>query len=182
MSPQKSAKRTTATGKKFKGFTDEERAAMKERVQELRGAKVDGDSAVLAKIAAMPEPDRTMAKRLHAISGTACLRMPRMKRSSVSSKAGKNSRRGTPRSASATRRTSTKVGDFAPCPMNPTRIVSPQPFGILVCAIEMMGRLVQLVLPVVPCACRLGKQRRDIRRAQRLERTGGMQGLLQHRQ
>jgi uncharacterized protein YdhG (YjbR/CyaY superfamily) len=62
MSPKKST-----TGKKFKGFTAEERAAMKERVQELKGSKADGDSAVLAKIAAMPEPDRTLGKRLHAI-------------------------------------------------------------------------------------------------------------------
>jgi len=72
---QKSAKSTTATGKKFTGFTDEERAAMKERVQELktsagrgpRADEADGESAVLAKIAEMPEPDRAMAKRLHAI-------------------------------------------------------------------------------------------------------------------
>jgi hypothetical protein len=48
------------------GFTAEERAAMKDRVQELKG-KGDGESTVLAKIAAMPEPDRVMAKRLHAI-------------------------------------------------------------------------------------------------------------------
>jgi uncharacterized protein YdhG (YjbR/CyaY superfamily) len=53
--------------KKSKGFTAEERAAMKERVQELKAGKADGESAVLAKIAAMPEPDRAMAKRLHAI-------------------------------------------------------------------------------------------------------------------
>jgi hypothetical protein len=73
--PQTSAKSTTATTKKFTGFTDEERAAMKERVQEMktsapRGARVDkadGESAVLAKIAEMREPDRAMAKRLHAI-------------------------------------------------------------------------------------------------------------------
>jgi uncharacterized protein YdhG (YjbR/CyaY superfamily) len=72
---QKSAKSTTAINKKSKGFTDEERAAMKERAQELkaaarrgpRAAKADGESAVLAKIAEMPEPDRAMAKRLHAI-------------------------------------------------------------------------------------------------------------------
>src|SRR6266568_3101586 len=71
MSPKtdtrKSAKRTTATGKTSKGFTDEERAAMKERVRELKADAADGESAVLAKIASMPEPDRTMAKRLHAI-------------------------------------------------------------------------------------------------------------------
>jgi len=64
---QKSARRTTAINKKFKGFTDEERAAMKERVQELKADTADGESAVLAKIAAMPEPDRALAKRLHAI-------------------------------------------------------------------------------------------------------------------
>src|SRR5438309_1932570 len=62
---QMSAESTAATSKKFKGFTDEERGAMKDRIQELKGA--DGESAVLAKIAAMPEPDRTMGKRLHAI-------------------------------------------------------------------------------------------------------------------
>ena len=50
-----------------KGFTAEERAAMKEYVQELKAGKGDGESALLAKIAAMPEPDRAMAKRLHAI-------------------------------------------------------------------------------------------------------------------
>ena len=60
---------------KSKGFTDEERAAMKERSQELkaaarrgpRAAKADGESGVLAKIAEMPKPDRAMAERLHAI-------------------------------------------------------------------------------------------------------------------
>jgi len=60
MSPKKD------TGKR-KGFTDEERAAMKERVQELKSGKGDGESAVLAKIAAMREPDRALGKRLHAI-------------------------------------------------------------------------------------------------------------------
>src|SRR5437867_3781524 len=64
---QKSAKSTTATSKKFKGFTDEEHGAMKDRIQELRADKADGESAVLAKIAEMPEPDRAMGKRLHAI-------------------------------------------------------------------------------------------------------------------
>ena len=67
---QKSAKSTTSIGKKSNGFTDEERAAMKERLQELkaeRAGKADGESAVLAKIAEMPEPDRAMGKRLHAI-------------------------------------------------------------------------------------------------------------------
>jgi len=64
---QKSAKSTTAIGKKFKGFTDEERVAMKERVQELKADKADGEDAVLAKIGEMPEPERAMGKRLHAI-------------------------------------------------------------------------------------------------------------------
>src|SRR6059058_6167761 len=64
---QKSAKSTTAIAKKFKGFTDEEHGAMKDRIQELRADKGDGEAAVLAKIAEMPEPDRTMAKRLHTI-------------------------------------------------------------------------------------------------------------------
>src|SRR5947209_13932442 len=64
---QKSAKRTTAIGKTFKGFTDEERVAMKERARELKADTADGESAVLAKIAAMREPDRAMGKRLHAI-------------------------------------------------------------------------------------------------------------------
>ena len=72
---QKSAKSTTASNKKFTGFTDEERAAMKERVQELktsasrgpRADKADGESAVLAKIDEMSEPDRAKAKRVHAI-------------------------------------------------------------------------------------------------------------------
>ena len=67
----KSAKSTTARGKKAKGFTDEARAAMRGRAQELkaeaRGGKADGESAVLAKIAEMKGSDRTMAKRLHAI-------------------------------------------------------------------------------------------------------------------
>ena len=64
---QKSAKRTTATGTTSKGFTDEERVAMKERFQELKAAKANGESAVLARIAEMREPDRAMGKRLHAI-------------------------------------------------------------------------------------------------------------------
>src|SRR3989338_5998395 len=61
---KKAAKNTTAIGKTF---TDEERAAMKDRVQELSADKADGEKAVLAKIAEMPEPDCAMAKRLHAI-------------------------------------------------------------------------------------------------------------------
>ena len=66
---QRSAKRTTATGKTSKGFTAEERAAMKERAKELssRADKADGDGDVLAKIAEMQEPDRVMGERLHAL-------------------------------------------------------------------------------------------------------------------
>jgi uncharacterized protein YdhG (YjbR/CyaY superfamily) len=71
----KSTKNTAASGKTSAGFSDEERAAMKERAKELKAEaraasrknKAEGESAVLAKIAEMPEPDRTMAKRLHAI-------------------------------------------------------------------------------------------------------------------
>ncbi|CAN5895628.1 DUF1801 domain-containing protein [soil metagenome] len=73
---KKSAKRTTANGKTSKGFTDEERAAMKERSQELkaearrgtRGSKkADGESDVLANIAEMRGSDRAMAGRIHEI-------------------------------------------------------------------------------------------------------------------
>jgi uncharacterized protein YdhG (YjbR/CyaY superfamily) len=63
----KSAKRTTATDKTSEGWTDEERAAMKERAKELKADKAGGERAVLAKIAEMPEPDRALAERLHAI-------------------------------------------------------------------------------------------------------------------
>ncbi len=74
-SARRSAESTTAIGGKSKGFTDDERAAMRERAQELKaearrgpGAdKADGESAVLAKIAEMQGPDRAMAERLHAI-------------------------------------------------------------------------------------------------------------------
>jgi uncharacterized protein YdhG (YjbR/CyaY superfamily) len=64
---QKRSKSTTA--KKSKGFTAEERAAMRERAQELKAEarKADGESAVLAKIAEMPKPDRAMGERIHAI-------------------------------------------------------------------------------------------------------------------
>jgi uncharacterized protein YdhG (YjbR/CyaY superfamily) len=70
---QKSAKSATATNKKSKGFSDEEKAAMKERARELKAEaraskdRAAGESAALAAIAAMPEPDRAMARRLHAI-------------------------------------------------------------------------------------------------------------------
>jgi uncharacterized protein YdhG (YjbR/CyaY superfamily) len=72
---QKSAKSGNVTSTASTGFTAEERAAMKERARELKaearrgsGAdKADGESAVLSKIAEMPEPDRTMGERLHAL-------------------------------------------------------------------------------------------------------------------
>src|ERR1044072_3650146 len=104
---RKSPKGTTATRNKSKGFTDEERAAMKEHVQELRAEarrgprarEAEGESDVLAKIAEMPEADRAMAQRLHAIIKTSAPAPSRQ------------------RSASATRRTSTK----APCGRPPAR-------------------------------------------------------------
>ena len=71
MSPVKSTTRKAT--QKSKGFTDEEKAAMKERAKELKTEaradkdKAEGESAVLAAIAKMSEPDRGMAKRLHAI-------------------------------------------------------------------------------------------------------------------
>jgi uncharacterized protein YdhG (YjbR/CyaY superfamily) len=66
MSAKKATQKST---KKSKGFTDEERAAVKERAQELKAEarKAEGESALLAKVAEMPEPDRAMAERLHAI-------------------------------------------------------------------------------------------------------------------
>jgi uncharacterized protein YdhG (YjbR/CyaY superfamily) len=72
---QKPAKRTAAKDKTYEGFDDEERAAMKDRAEELkaasrrrpRAAKADGESDMLAKIAEMGEPDRVMAERLLAV-------------------------------------------------------------------------------------------------------------------
>jgi uncharacterized protein YdhG (YjbR/CyaY superfamily) len=70
---RRSAKSTTAIDKKSKGFTDEERAAMKERARELKSERrgstneAAGENDVLAKIAEMEEPDRAMATRLHAL-------------------------------------------------------------------------------------------------------------------
>jgi hypothetical protein len=66
---QKSAKSTTATKKRYEGFTDEEKAAMQSRVQEMKASaqKADGESEVLAKIAELPASDRALGKRLHAI-------------------------------------------------------------------------------------------------------------------
>jgi len=67
MAERKPAK--AGTQKKSQGFTAEERAAMKERVRELKAAKnkADGEGDVLAKIAEMPGPDRALAKRVHAL-------------------------------------------------------------------------------------------------------------------
>ncbi|MDQ2783814.1 MAG: DUF1801 domain-containing protein [Chloroflexota bacterium] len=68
-----SAKSTTAIDKPSEGFTDEERAAMKARAKELKAEaradkdRADGENAVLTAIAAMPERDRAMGERLHAI-------------------------------------------------------------------------------------------------------------------
>jgi uncharacterized protein YdhG (YjbR/CyaY superfamily) len=70
---QESTKSTTAINKKSKGFTSEEQAAMKERVKELKAEaradknRAEGESDVLAKIAELSEPERTMASRLHEI-------------------------------------------------------------------------------------------------------------------
>jgi uncharacterized protein YdhG (YjbR/CyaY superfamily) len=64
---QKSAKSSTASGKTSKGFTAEERAAMRERAQELKAGDADGEGTVLAKIAEMPQPDRALAERIHAL-------------------------------------------------------------------------------------------------------------------
>jgi uncharacterized protein YdhG (YjbR/CyaY superfamily) len=60
MSPKKDTQ-------KSEGFTDEEKAAMKERAKELKASKADGEGTLLAKIAEMSEPDRSMATRLHEI-------------------------------------------------------------------------------------------------------------------
>jgi uncharacterized protein YdhG (YjbR/CyaY superfamily) len=70
MAERKTAKKKSAgsaTRKASKGFTKEERAAMRERVRELKAGEADGESDALAKIAEMPEADRIMAERLHEI-------------------------------------------------------------------------------------------------------------------
>ena len=66
----KSAKSTAATGKQSGGFTKEEKAAMRERVRELKAAagEAEGEAAVLAKLATMPAHDRAIGERLHASS------------------------------------------------------------------------------------------------------------------
>ena len=64
---------TKKNTQKSSGFSEEEKAAMKERAKELKAEaradknKAEGENAALAAIAAMPEPDRSMASRLHAI-------------------------------------------------------------------------------------------------------------------
>ena len=79
MNVTKPAKSSSARSKTYEGFTDEERAAMKDRAQELkgaarrggaRGAKADEEGAVLAKIAEMRDGDRALAERLHAVIKT----------------------------------------------------------------------------------------------------------------
>ena len=81
---KKSAKSTAKAEQKYEGFTEDERAAMKERAQELktaarRGKDADAESDVLAKIAEMPEPDRVIAERLHAlIKANAPVLVPRL--------------------------------------------------------------------------------------------------------
>ncbi len=66
---QKPARNTTASGTKSKRFTDEEKAAMRQRARELKAeaSKAEEESAALAAIAEMQEPDRSLAERLHAI-------------------------------------------------------------------------------------------------------------------
>jgi len=120
-----------------KGFTDEERAAIKEYVEEFKAdarrgrsaGKADGESEVLEKIAALPQPDRAMAERLHAIikanapalSPRTWYGMPADAKDDGSVvcffQSAQNSRRGTRRWASATKRNSTR----ATCGRPPTR-------------------------------------------------------------
>jgi hypothetical protein len=68
MSPTKSTKQSAKSAGR-KGFTAEERAAMRERVREMKAGSADGEGEVLAKIAAMPESDRVLAERIHATLG-----------------------------------------------------------------------------------------------------------------
>ncbi len=81
---RKSSGRAAATEKKSGGFTEEERLAMRERRKELKAearrgpGSTDGESDVLARIAALPQPDRALAERLHAlIKATAPVLAPR---------------------------------------------------------------------------------------------------------
>jgi uncharacterized protein YdhG (YjbR/CyaY superfamily) len=64
---KKSSKNTAVADKASKGFTDEERGAMRERVRELKADAEDGEGVVLAKLAGMPVPDRALGERLHEI-------------------------------------------------------------------------------------------------------------------
>lgn len=66
-SPKKSTRDNDATEKPSKGFTAEERAAMRQRAKELKAGKADGESEVLAKISEMSAPDRALGERLHAL-------------------------------------------------------------------------------------------------------------------
>ena len=61
------ATKVRSKASKGKGFTDDEKSAMRARVRELQSAPADGESEVLAKIDSMPARDRAMAKRLHAL-------------------------------------------------------------------------------------------------------------------
>ena len=137
MTERKPAKKVAKrSAKSVQGFTDEERAAMRERAQELKAArargpradKADGESAVVAKIAAMPAPDRAIGERLHSIikasapvlSAKTWYGMPAYAKDGhvvCFFQNAQNSTRGTRRSASATRRTST----MATCGRPPTR-------------------------------------------------------------
>ena len=65
----KSAKRTSPGSKTSPGFSAEEKAAARERVRELKAeaAKADGETELLAAIAKMPDPDRAVAKKVHAL-------------------------------------------------------------------------------------------------------------------
>ena len=67
LAQKKPVKSTLRADEKPKGFTDEEKAAMRERIKEIKAEKAGGESDVLAKIAGMREPDRTMGKRIHEI-------------------------------------------------------------------------------------------------------------------
>src|SRR5436305_13297711 len=72
-------KATKKPAKASKGFTEEERGAMRARAQELKADKADGESAVLAKIAEMPAADRALGERLHAIiTGSAPALSPKL--------------------------------------------------------------------------------------------------------
>lgn len=118
------------SSKKVNGFSSEERAAVKERAKELKAeqTRVDGESEVLAKIAEMQEPDRSLAERIHMIIKASApalvpktwygsLRMPtKTTRSSASSNARRSSTIGTRRSASTTVQSSTKAA-CGPLPM-----------------------------------------------------------------